>query len=351
MLYILCIFSVLLFSNLADKLENRFYTFICAFILSAFCGLRGKDIGVDTIYYFKFWSYIRELGISYGSDIGFSAISYFLMRIFKDPYYLQVIFATITNFFITYRLWDFRKEASFPIMLFFYMVVYYPYSFNIIRQFLAISLIFWATHFIEKGEYKKYIVANIIASTIHASALMCFSYLFFTFGRKTEKKGFKILGFAMAIVFIIIGMYIFNSNMTKYENHLVIVEIKFHAMTIFKLLCWLMVVIFNGVYRNEEFSITKDGEIVPMKRGVATMYVIGLGLSAFGMFFAFMNRIGFYFLMNEMPFWGQSIRVKTNKKLYRFVVFAIIFYILIIKFFGDENADNLFYYKSFIGNM
>lgn len=348
MQYVLCIISVLFFSYIADRREKKFYLFLCALILSLLCGLRGIGTGVDTVNYINFMSYIRGSGISFGSDIGFSAISYLLMGYFDNPYYPLVLFAFITNFLIVFRLWDFREEASLTLMLLIYMIVHYPYTFNIVRQFLAISIIFWGTRYIKRGEYVKYIILNVLASTIHASALLSFSFLFVTFGYNTEKRKYKILGFGAAFLFVMAGMYLFNANIMKYKGYFTISEGSIHAMTILKIMCLLLVIFSNNVFKNNKFSISKYGDYVPMQKQIPIMYAIGLILAALGMGFTFMNRIGFYFIMFEMPFWGQAVRAKVNKNIYQLFIILIVGYVLVTTYISSENADNLFYYQSFL---
>jgi transmembrane protein EpsG len=339
---------VLFFANVADRKSSKFCLLLSATVLSLFCGLRAVNTGVDTIHYYNFLSYIRGSGISFGSDIGFSVISYFLMGFFNNPYYPLVIFAVVTNFLMVFRLWDFRKEASLPLMLLIYMAIHYPYTFNIVRQFLAISIIFWGTRYIERGEYAKYVILNILASTIHTSSLLCFSFLFVTFGYQSEKKKHKILGFGAATVFILAGLFLFNTNITKYENYFTTSSVGLHTMTIFKILCVLMIMIANKVFWNDKFSIDKFGNYVPMQRQIPIMYMAGLLLSALGMWFTFMNRIGFYFIMFEMPFWGQAVKATVNRRIYQLIIVLIVGYVLVINFTSAQSADNLFYYHSFL---
>lgn len=348
MLYISCVLSVLLLSHIADKSENRLFLFLCAFILSLFCGLRGIGIGVDTTNYYNFMTSIRGSGISFGSDIGFSVVSYCMMGFFDNPYYPLIVFAFITNFLIVYRLWDFREEASLTLMLLIYMSMHYPYTFNIVRQFLAIAIIFWGTRYIERGENIKYIILNILATTIHTSSLLCFSFLFVTFGYNTEKKKCKILGFGVALLFVFIGICFFSENITKYVGYFAKSSSSIHAMTILKIMCLLLVVCVNKVFRNDEFSISKYGDYVPMQKQVPIMYAAGLTLAALGMRYTFMNRIGFYFMMFEMPFWGQAVNAKVNKNVYRLIILLIVGYVLITTYISGESADNLFYYHTFL---
>lgn len=351
MLYALCIVFILIISYYADRRESRFGLFLCALVLSLFCGFRGIGTGVDTIHYYNFTSYIRGSGIAFGSDIGFSIISYFLMGFFDNPYYPLVVYAFITNFLIVYRLWDFRDKASFVMMMCIYMVIHYPYAFNIVRQFLAISIVFWGTRYIERGENKKYILLNILASTIHTSSLLCFSFLFVKFSYQAENKRKRFLAISAAIFFVLAGIFLFSDNITKYEGYFELLNDSVHVMTMFKLICLLVIMGCNRVLYNKRFSVTKSGKYCPMQKYIPLIYALGLILSLLGMFFSFINRIGFYFIMFEMPFWGQTVRANRNKNIYRIIIFLILGYVLVTKAISGENPDNLFYYHSFLSEQ
>ena len=233
-------------------------------------------------------------------------------------------------------------------MLLIYLALYYSYTFNIVRQFLAISIIFWATKYIEQEKYFKYIIFNIIASTIHTSAIMCFVFLFVTFGYRTEKRKFKIMAFGAAVIFVIVGFYLFNANITKYSNYFTSSVSTVHAMTLFKIIFFIVVMVANNIWNNDEFSISKSGMITSMQKQIPLIYMAGLALASMGMFFTFMNRMGFYFIVFEMPFWGQTIRAKMNGGVYKLVILAIVMYFLVTSFLSGESADNLFYYHSFL---
>lgn len=339
MIYILCILLVSVCAIIAGRYSSRKVLFLIAFILSLFCGLRGTEVGVDTNNYYIFLSDIRERGIGYGSDIGFSIISYFLMGILKDPHKTLMVYAFITNYLIIYRLWDFKEKASFPMMILIYTVVHYLYTFNIVRQFLAISIAFWATKYLERNKYFKYVLLNMIAASCHTSALVCFGYLFVKRGFGTEKNKLRYLGFGLGIVFVFIGLFMFSTNAQKYEQYFVQISGgSIHTMTILKSAFVLLIVLSNRTLRNPVFSRSTTGKYVPMNKEVITVYLFGLFLSGLGMFFTYMNRIGFYFLMYEMPFWGQSVRASLNKGIYRLLIAAILIYVIVSTFIFDTSG-------------
>ena len=346
MLYLLCIIIVCLIAIIADQKKSKLAVFLIALLLSLFCGFRGILVGVDTIHYYEFLSYVRESGILFGSDIGFSAISYILMGGLENPHHALLIYAFITNFLIVFRLWDFEERASFPLMILIFMVLHYPYTFNIVRQYLAISIIFWGTKYLERSQYSKYIILNIIAATMHTSSLLCFCLLFVSFGYKKQKKKYKILGLVLAILFVIIGLVVFETNAAKYGMYFEKTTESIHPMTILKFFCIFIVMWANKIAINSKFSISKSGDYVPMNKEVAFMYQAGLGVSLLGMFYSFMNRIGFYFMMYEMPFWGQAVRAVKNAWIYKLLITAILLYTILMTLLDESSG--LMNYTTFI---
>lgn len=169
-------------------------------------------------------------------------------------------------------------------------------------------------------------------------ALLCFAYLFVRRGFGTEKKKLRYLGFGLAVIFSLAGLFLLRANAQKYKQYFAQATTGFHAMTALKIACAILIVLANKVYKNAAFSISKAREYVPMNKEIVLSYQLGLLLAGLGMFFAFMNRIGFYFLMYEMPFWGQSVRAVTNKGVYRLLIAAILIYIVASAFLSDANG-------------
>lgn len=325
MLNIIVILVAFILSYFAEKYDNRKLLF-CTFVwLSLCCGLRNKFLGNDTSNYISFFYDIKHFGIFYGSDIGFSFPSYILMLIFDNPYILLLIYSFVTHYFIIYRLWQLKKEASFAIMILIFSVIYYPYCFNIVRQFIAIALIFWATKYLEKKNYKKFILFNFIAITFHTTAIIGFLYLFFENGiiKIIKKYKDKVIMFLFLLILSIIT--IFSSNLTKYLSYFLSLDFNIHTMTIFKLFCALIICFFDSHQINEKTLNRKNFFHQLKENKYIIYYFIGLILSLSGMFYNYMNRIGFYFLMFEMPFWG-SITFKNQK--YKGLYYILLTFIL-----------------------
>lgn len=87
---------------------------------------------------------------------------------------------------------------------------------------------------------------------------------------------------------------------------------------------------FINYYQDKKIEPFYKNCIVQLRNNkIMLYYFIGLILSLSGMFYDYMNRIGFYFLMFEMPFWGIVIKHHKYKKIYiMLIVFILFFYVM-----------------------
>lgn len=347
MLYLICIILSLVLALLAEKSHKKVFVYVIAFILSLFCGLRGDSVGVDTENYITNLTYIRERGILLGgSDIGYSLLSYIMMGVFDNPHYALLIFAVITNSFIILRFWDFREHSSFTMMVLIFLIFHYPYTFNIVRQYLAVSIIFWGTRYLEKGAYLKYLCFVAIAASMHSSAILGFLLVFIPFGfGKFRLTKIKLLGLLGSVLLIIVGFSVFQSNFDKYTKYFQESETSVHLITIVKTLAVFLVIIANRPFKNKSFSYSYR-KTHPMRKEIPIIYSCGLLLSSFGMLHSFMNRIGFYFIMYEMPFWGQAILARKNRIIFILIISLMLIYSFQATMLGG--ADGLIDYTTFL---
>lgn len=333
MFYVICIICSFILAKKIEKKEKKIYLHLIVLIISLFCGLRAKTIGIDTINYYIYLDIVSKIGISYGSDIGFSIICYILIKIFNNPGVVILTISFITNYFIIFRFWDFRKKVSFSWMILIYLISYYPYTFNITRQFLAISIIFWGIRFIERGKRKRYILLNLIAISIHFSAAICL--ILNSLKIKKNILKFEILNIFKYMLFIVPLLIIGQEKILKYLQYFEIIKITIHPLTIFKIIFLIIIILTRGLdmkdIKNKLYLI---------------LYSISLVLISCGMFYNYLNRIGFYFILYEIPIWGQVLKKGKNCKLYKGIVVFILGYILLNMMLNDTAGLNN--YKTFL---
>ncbi|WP_226526470.1 EpsG family protein [Metabacillus niabensis] len=178
---------------------NNFMIFIVLICLVLVSGLR-NTIG-DTYFYMHAyetidftWKYALE-----NKDPGFSVLQMYLKNVSHDPQLLLIITAMFTNLLIVITLYKYSRmiEISFYVFITSGMFIV---SMNGVRQFLAASIIFWATKYLLGGQFKHYLIVVLIASTFHESALILLPIYFIVRREAWTKVTFLLLTLAILIV-------------------------------------------------------------------------------------------------------------------------------------------------------
>lgn len=146
------------------------FTFLVLFILAA---LR-YQIGTDYKNYEKaFETYYCQGMDPYWMNFepGFIALNKGLAMITDDVQLLIVISSLITIFFFAKTYKDNSNDMLFSIFLFITLYFYFS-SFNIIRQCIAMAIVFWGTRDILERKPVRYALKIVLASTFHTSSLI-----------------------------------------------------------------------------------------------------------------------------------------------------------------------------------
>ncbi len=178
--------GVILF-KLKDKRIGVFLLFLF-FILSAF---RGEGVGNDTD------SYMDPHTIQYRGtvladfsnlkfdDVGSKVeiLSNLLNKIVYDsgiqPRWIIIFFSTIMMAFLWLALRRFKVNISYA-LAFYVLLSFFFLSFNIARQFCAISIVLYAFSYLQEESKKKFLFFFwvIIASLVHSIAIICIPIFF-----------------------------------------------------------------------------------------------------------------------------------------------------------------------------
>lgn len=162
------------FSNFNKK--NQIYLFFMFVFLLLFSAFRKYNIGTDTLSYIKLFIDIntsfRNLHI-FGFNIEplfilLNKITYFIN---KSPQ--SILFSTsfIINLLVIMRIFKSSKYPWLSIYLYISMYIYYQ-SFNGIRQYIAISIIFYISKYIEENKPIKFLLGIILAMGFHTTAII-----------------------------------------------------------------------------------------------------------------------------------------------------------------------------------
>lgn len=326
-IFVILIGLALLFGKLADRYNNRVFLLLSVTLIVCFSGLRSKNVGIDTIGYYNDFYLIEHGGYVFSKDIFFLIISKFLMNIFHSPYSIIFIYSLIINVLIILRLWDYRRSCSFFLMQFMYISLFYFESMNIMRQFLAISIIFYATRFLERKKYKLYIILNVLAAAFHLTAILGIVVLlvYLIVEAKYDRK-IQIKLFILLIPALSIFAYIGSTYISRYNSYFESTTIDIGLMPLYQLLCFGLIFVFSGNRKTGVYSENIYGEYYERDTCVMFLFFLSIIFVSLGMIFRYVERIGLYFQMFEMPFWGQAVNTVRNKSFIRFLAFIFLLY-------------------------
>ncbi len=148
-----------------------------------------------------------------------------------------VWFCDVISFFSSDPIWFFVASSTLILGLIFLAIkensmnpglslayfigtLYYFSSFNIIRQFIAISICFYSINFLKNKKIIHYSIVILIAFLFHKSAIMMLP-LYFVLNRRYKAEGYLMLFFMIPIAVIFLRYFGVNiAQSLSYENYI-----------------------------------------------------------------------------------------------------------------------------------
>lgn len=267
--YYILILIVFMFSAwvkvIEENIQKRSRKFVrgMSFVLTTltltlFSGLR-YYVGTDytnyiTIYYN---TPIRE-------EISNAPLFYLLNDFLYSISTNYILFFIITSFIISFLINKaiYKESRYVEISIIIYICFgFYLTSMNVIRQYIAIAIIFNGYKYIASRQWKRYFFINIIAIMIHASALIMIPMwwiLNINFNRKKAKYVIILTGILFVFLNKFVDIFIIIvKQFTKYENSFFLTD---GASPIFFLIT-LGIYILILLHRKQIISNSKLGKV------------------------------------------------------------------------------------------
>lgn len=356
LLYIMVIIIVNLLSMMANlykrtKLGIAFLIMIIV-VLSLLSGLRSYSVGTDTLNYvthINYWQTIQNYN-RYPTEPGLRFISILTAYFFKGPTSVLLVVATLTNSLIVYRLWTYKNNISINISILLYSLYYYFMTLSGIRQWVAISIVFWASEYVFKKKYLRFSFFVILATLFHNSAIIGLLIPIVDIILNKKKYNIKKLIFFLFVVLpSIIGVLIvIESKFNIFSKYGAYFE-NFNAQVGTGITLWIkmflsliifLVILSEKIISEEDYNLFKRS---------FTIYFIGLLMVIPGYYINDFNRIAFYYVIYELIFFGVIGKYYKNMKvkigLLMFILFYVLLFILEIKYSGLSIMPYKFYWN------
>lgn len=349
--YFSALFLILLLTHKAQSRNKKAYVIFAALILACIAGFRAPSVGIDTQNYMQLFGRIADgrFEIAYGLETSFKYICAFLLAIWRNYNFLFFVFALITNVLIFDRLWDLKDRISIPWAATVYFGVFYFMTFNIMRQFVAAAIVFWATRYLVKKKYYKFLIFVAIACLFHNSALLGVLFIaleLFAWKYLTKKQKWIVTLFW--VIGIIVGLLFGALIIGRYANYFKTAQVDFGIVVFIK----MALLIFTSILISKEKfeDVDENGYSVTAYTSstVRIYYAVGLLLTMLGYVFAYMDRVGIYFYLFEAVYIGMLMRSKRVDSIVKIAVAALYLLLTLMSLLGDGQgqATYLFFWQA-----
>ncbi len=312
MVYYLIIFNMLIwmfgctYSCYKEKINyvqcKNLFLFVNFLILTLCAGLRNISVGTDTHSYAKHYiaichSSLKDILSSFkfqGMEIGYNLLCKLISYISPNYYFFQFVVCFLFCFGMMRFI---KKNAINPFLSVFVFLGsgMYLYSFNILRQMLAVMLVANSWEYLKSKKYLRYILIVLIAATFHVTALSFFiSFIIYSLWKYRRLRKYIVLGIlftGLEYERIIIFLAPILKRFYNYGNYLVNDRAKQTAgfVTIFWIIILIMALI-ELLHKSEQGSF---------KNLYSIFSIITVVCNFIGLYFNYVDRIGFFFI----PFW------------------------------------------------
>lgn len=325
--------------NVHYKSENSlliYLAFLCLIILRTYVDI---DSLPDLSYYKSLFDnndFLDNLSASFNNDYagtekGFILLS-FLCHLLSSTFVFELLVISVIMITLYFRMIK-RYSPYFWLGVLIYFITIYPMSTYILRQYLAMALLFGTIPLVVERKIIPYVLVIVIAYFIHRSSLV-WAPVFFIYGIRDKKYLIILLVIFAASLYVINDvfsqvLFYMGDDFERYQNYLEgdnITTSYWGALT-----NTLILIVYMIVYKGNIFA---DG----LNRLLLICISISVVLSWISI-----NRVGLMFRLNT--YFVQYIillvplivaRVKNNT--YRWIPGAVfLFLYFLLNFMGGRN--------------
>lgn len=305
-----------------EKIEEKFPKVDVLILISSITfGLlwviAGFREGVGTDYY-PYMDYFYKTDVYTLFNNPFEWGFYYLNKILNiatgNPRFIFLVVSFIILFVINEALLKFSPNYYLSILLFINLYFYFN-SLNIMRQFIAVAIIFYSIKYIYERDLKKFTISIIIASLFHLTSLF-FWFMYFIVQRK-YKLFIYIFGIMFSFLFVFLFPYIVNFLvvfMPRYQSYLTNMFTESSSNSVILIISTTLVFAYV-LFRNKEWE---RKNII-----LFNLVYIGLILNIAASFNFLFYRISIYFYIFVILLIPQLVEM-VDKRYQNWVSAAIV---------------------------
>lgn len=330
--YLISFLIIIIVTKIFDiniKKNNKLFSIILfiliLFMLTFISGFR-YYVGTDYHAYIQMYNSYSYL--EFGSVILFKIAN----LLSPNPQTIIFIYSLVTNLVILFSMYRFRNKCDISLSMATYLFMFFPFTFNIIRQSLAFSICLLAITYLLDKNYKRYIILVLVASLFHSSALIILPFIIVPLNSKNNKNIIKYIIFTILLIISILLCYKFFSNISIFRKYLgYYATVSFSNLQFIGLISYVPFIILILFFYK---SIKKDYYLSSLS---------GLFISGILLEFLFssseVSRSGLYLLVSNMllmPSLFYNVKNRFSKAVLNFlyITFMAVYFILVFYLYG-----------------
>lgn len=339
MVYLMTIVVAILILFLAHKPQNKkikkllyFLSFIVILVPHGF------RYGIGTDYFYIYVPYFNFIGTGerFFSEWLFNIINITIYKTFYDYRMLFFVCSLISLGFIFKGILENSPKKTASVFMIF-LCQYYFYSMNMVRQAIAISMIFYAYKFLKNGKNLMYIIFCIFAMSFHFSAI-----IMIPLGLLAEIKWKKTVKIFLIVFLFAIApqlsqfFYILINEFTRYGYYF---NSRYDTGDVSLLLVVVNTILFIiTLFYDEKNKGKKDGFYI-----LCNFNFYAIILLLFSPYIPLISRFMKYLTVFQILLVGQLLDIEKNKTKSRVLGGALLtmfFVVMVYQIFylGGEGA-------------
>lgn len=335
--------------NINIKIFFSVCIFLCPTLLA---GLR-YDVGTDYLAYLDMYNNIKvfnpiDFWSQYVEIYQVEPLFYLLCRTIYLIYDNEVVFFAICELLIVVFLFEgiknFKGSQDMLLSFMIFLFSFFPLTLNIIRQAIAIAIVFFAFSLFFKKKYVLSFLAITFAAGFHSTAVVFYTiFLFVKFknqqwNRLKDSIYFFMILFTPIILKILISIVskipLFDLYFTRYQLDFNNGGIGFLINILPVLVPCTYYGIKSNIFKNEILSVFE-------------IYLLQIPLSYLGYYVGWASRLASYTSILEIiliPYILRAIKNKKEKRIVK-IYFVIYYFIYFVVYFCLLGHSQIFPYK------
>lgn len=268
-----------------------------------------------------------------GLEFGFLGIMKIFRYLTLDYHFLFFFFSFFTYLFAYFGIKKYTQNISLPMVLYFLIPVLFLYSFTYIRQFLSVTVAFYAFSFLLDKKYIIYFLLMFVGTSIHYSCIIPFIVFLvvYIWGENINNLHLYLL---LGVTFVIgqFGIIHWLSFIFKDSHYLFYVSSKFaNAVPLLKLL----VINAMGFFVMNYYD--KNGFRYPNQKYLLLLYIFSILFLNLFSESSELTRLYIYFRIFEIILVAEIIYSSLRNK--RFLLLGCICCFYLFPFFRAIQID------------